>query len=109
MKKFITNDSGKRQEFTSGMVRDSDDKPLYTEVYLPLMKRYAELMTRGATKYGKGNWQKASGEPELQRFKESLLRHMYQYLLGDKDEDHLAAILFNSFGCALVEDKLENL
>jgi len=88
------------------MVRDSEDKPLYTEAYYPLMKRYGELMQRGAVKYGRGNWKLACGELELQRFKDSLLRHTYQYLAGDRDEDHLAAILFNTFGCAMVEDKL---
>lgn len=33
---FITKDSGKRQEFSTGMKRDSGEKPLYTEVYAPL-------------------------------------------------------------------------
>ena len=104
---FVTKDSGERQEFTSGMVRDSGDKPLYTEVYLPLVTRHAELMMRGAKKYGKGNWKKVCGEPEYERFKESLLRHVLQYVSGDRDEDHLAAVLFNCHGAAMVEDKLK--
>ena len=94
------------QVFSHLMVRDSGDKPLYTEVYLPLVKRHAELMMRGAKKYGKGNWKKACGEPEYERFKESLLRHVLQYISGDRDEDHLAAVLFNCHGAAMVEDKL---
>jgi hypothetical protein len=105
--KYVTKDSGKRQEFSSGMVRDSEEKPLYTEVYIPLLKRYGELMQRGAKKYGRGNWRKACTEEELQRFKDSLLRHTMQYLNGESDEDHLAAVLFNAFGCSMVEDKLK--
>ena len=108
MPQFETKDSGKRQTFPTGMQRDSEDKPLYTDVYYPLVKRHAELMMRGAQKYGKSNWQKAKTEAELNRFRESLLRHTYQYLMGDQDEDHLAAILFNTHGCALVEDRLND-
>lgn len=106
-KQFETKDSGKRQVFSTGMNRDSGDKPLYTEVYYPLVKRHAELMLRGAIKYERGNWKRACTEEELQRFKDSLLRHTYQYLSGDIDEDHLAAILFNAYGAAMVEDKLK--
>ena len=105
--KYITKDSGKRQQYKSGMQRDSAEKPLYTEVYFPLVKRHAELMARGAVKYNRGNWKKACTEEELQRFKDSLLRHTMQYLAGEKEEDHLAAILFNAHGAAMVEDKLK--
>jgi len=107
-KQFETKDSGKRQVFETGMQRDSGEKPLYTEVYYPLVKRHAELMMRGAVKYNRGNWKKACTEEELQRFKDSLLRHTYQYLMRDPNdtEDHLAAILFNCYGAAMVEDKL---
>lgn len=104
--KFITKDSGKRQEFESGMVRDSEEKPLYNELYFPFLRRYGELMQRGAKKYGRGNWCKATGEAELQRFKDSAFRHLCQYFEGDKSEDHLVACFFNLQGIAMVEDKL---
>jgi len=104
---FETKDSGQRKVYTSGLHRDNGDKPLYTEVYYPLVKRHAELMMRGAVKYDRGNWKKACTEEDLQRFKDSLLRHTYQYLMGDQDEDHAAAILFNIYGCEMIEDKLK--
>ena len=107
LKKFITLDSGQRKEFKGGMLRDTDeDKPDYTLLYLPMVKRWAELMTRGAKKYGRGNWKKASGEEELERFKGSALRHMYQWLEGNIEEDHASAILFNVSGAEYVSQKL---
>lgn len=107
-KKFKTKDSGKRKEFKSGMVRDTnDDKPMYILCYQPMLKRWAELMTRGAKKYGINNWMLASGQEELDRFKDSALRHMYQYLEGDESEDHAAAVFFNLSGAEYVKTKLK--
>lgn len=105
--KFITKDSGKRKEFSSGMKRDiNDDKPMYILIWQPMLKRWAELMTRGAKKYGINNWMLASGEEELNRFKDSALRHMYQWLEGDESEDHAAAVFFNISGAEYVKSKL---
>jgi len=106
---FITKDSGKRKEFKSGMVRDTQDgKPMYTLCYQPMLKRWAELMTRGAIKYGRNNWQLASGEEELERFKDSALRHIYQWLEGDTSEDHAAAVFFNMSGAEYVHAKIND-
>ncbi len=90
------------------MVRDTnDDKPRYDLIWLPGLRRVAELMGRGAKKYTARNWEKASTQEELERFKESLLRHTFQYLEGDRTEDHMAAIVFNAFGCEMVQGKLK--
>ena len=100
-KKFITKDSGKRQSYSSGMRRDlQDGKPRY-DLVLPLkmkenmFKRWAELMGRGAIKYGERNWELAKTQEEADRFKQSALRHMMQWFNGDTDEDHAAAVYFN--------------
>lgn len=107
-KGFQTKDSGKRQEFSTGMVRDTqEDKARYDLIYLPLLKRWAELMARGATKYGERNWEKAETEEELNRFKSSAFRHFMQYLDGEDDEDHAAAVLFNIGGMEMVKSKLK--
>lgn len=106
-KKYVTKDSGKRTEFSSGMVRDiQEDKPRYDLVYLPMLKRWAELMGRGAKKYGERNWEKADGEEELARFKASAMRHMIQWLENEEDEDHAAAVLFNLAGAEMVKNKI---
>lgn len=106
---FQTKDSGKREEFTSGMVRDTqDDKPRYDLVDRAMLKRWAELMGRGAKKYGDNNWRKASGEPELQRFEASAFRHLMQWLDGDTTEDHASAVFFNIAGAEMVKEKVRN-
>jgi hypothetical protein len=105
---FITKDSGERQEFSTGMVRDtSTNKIRYDLVYMPMLKRWAELMTRGAIKYSPNNWKKASTQEELDRFKESAFRHFMTWFLDeDSSEDHGAAIYFNIAGAEYVKEKL---
>lgn len=104
---FITKDSGERQEFETGMVRDvQTDKPRYDLLDVPILKRWAELMARGAKKYGENNWRKAATQIELDRFRASALRHMFQYLEGDTSEDHAVAVMFNLAGAEMVEQKL---
>lgn len=114
--KFVTKDSGKREEFDSGMVRDTqDDKPRF-DLLLPIgvpygdqfLTRVAGLLARGAEKYAERNWEMAQGEVELTRFKASALRHLMQYLAGETDEDHASAVVFNLMGAHLVEWKLKN-
>lgn len=107
METFNTKDSGKREEFSTGMVRDTqDDKPRYDLIDGTFLKRWAELMARGAKKYGENNWKKAATIEELTRFRASAVRHLFQYLEGDRSEDHAAAVAFNLAGAEMVEEKL---
>lgn len=110
---FTIKDSGQRQSFDSGMVRDvATDK---TDVELifngPMADRWAEHLTKGARKYpdplpGQANWMRASGEQELVRFRKSAVRHFRQWLRGDVDEDHAAAVFFNINGYEYVKDRM---
>lgn len=107
MAEFITKDSGKRTEFKSGMVRDvttGKSNPLLA-FDGPMFLRWVGLLTRGAVKYAKRNWMKASGEEEYERFRESAVRHFFQWLNGDTDEDHAAAVFFNINGAEYVKEK----
>lgn len=106
---FATKDSGKRMEFSSGMKRDTEEgKTLYHLVFDgPLLKRWAELLTRGAKKYDEGNWLKAVGQAELTRFRKSAARHFFQWMGGLRDEDHAAAVIFNMNGAEHVREKLD--
>lgn len=107
---FITKDSGKREEFSTGMRRDTqDDKPRYDLIDRTFLKRWAELMARGAKKYGENNWLKATTEEELSRFKASAIRHIYQWLEGDTTEDHAVAVAFNLAGAEMVREKLQKI
>lgn len=105
---FDVKDSGKREEFTSGMVRDTTDgKTDYTLIADgPMLDRWATHLTKGAKKYEARNWMKACGEPELARFRESAFRHFMQWFRGDTDEDHAAAVFFNISGVEYVKNKM---
>lgn len=94
-RKFVTKDSGLREEFSTGARRDTQDgKPRYDLISVPALRRLAELMGRGAVKYGDRNWEQ--GMP-ISRFYASALRHLFEFgdPNGDRTEDHLAGVLFN--------------
>lgn len=104
---YETKDSGERKVFGSGMQRDvTDSKIDYTLVLDgPMFRRWAELMDRGAKKYDKRNWMKASGPEEMARFKESAFRHFLEWYYGEPTEDHAAAIIFNVNGYEYTREK----
>ena len=116
MTKYKILDSGLREEYTSGMVRDTQvgkpDFSLLIPEGLPfeeqLLTRWAALMTRGIEKYGYRNWEKANSVEELNRFKASAYRHLIQYLTGEDDEDNVSAVLFNLNAAEYVKYKLKN-
>lgn len=104
---FAVKDSGNRQEFESGMKRDTNEnKTLYDLVFDgPMFERLAVHLTKGAQKYDARNWMKASGDAELTRFRESAIRHFIQWMRGDVDEDHAAAVMFNINGAEYVKER----
>lgn len=114
--RFQTKDSGVRAAFASGMVRDTNEGKARFELLWPkdvpyaqqFMTRVAELLGRGAAKYEDRNWEKATGEAEIRRFEESALRHMMQWLAGETDEDHAAAVVFNLLGAETTKWKRDN-
>lgn len=109
MSEFVVKDSGERQEFASGMVRDVTEGKTDFGLVLdgPMFWRWAVHLTKGAVKYAKRNWMLASGDAERDRFKESALRHFLQWYKGDTDEDHAAAVLFNINGYEYVKEQQE--
>lgn len=111
--KFTTKDSGERVEYGSGMRRDiQDNKPDFflctTDVPYnqQLLTRWAALMQRGASKYGRRNWQLANSQEELERFKSSAFRHFMQWICDEYDEDHAAAVLFNINAAEFVKNRI---
>lgn len=113
---FITKDSGKREEYDSGMVRDTQEgKPRY-DLLVPLgvpyehqfLTRVAGLLARGAEKYSDRNWEQAAGSAEMDRFKSSAYRHLMQWITGESDEDHAAAVVFNLLAYETIKWKREN-
>jgi len=112
---YITKDSGVRQEFDSGMRRDTQEsKPMFSLLmakYVPykeqLVTRWAELMGRGAEKYGYRNWELANSVEEYERFKDSGMRHFMQWMNDETDEDHAAAVMFNINAAESIKYKLD--
>lgn len=105
---FVVKDSGQRQEYASGMRRDTTEgKPLYILLPRAFLKRFAMHLTKGAEKYGRDNWTLANSQEELDRFKDSAFRHFIQWLDGETDEDHMAAVAFNLAAAEHVKEKLK--
>ncbi len=91
-------DSGKREDFPTGAVRDTEEgKPRYDLISVPAMTRLAHHLRKGAEKYNARNWEKGM---DYSRLYSSALRHLMQWSAGDRDEDHLAAVLFNVMALA---------
>jgi hypothetical protein len=87
--------------FETGAKRDSN----YTKPFIHNLQGYTRLRfgyhtNLGARKYGDGNFLK--GIPNHVAL-ESLDRHLALYLVGDRSEDHLSAIIFNAQLCMLNE------
>jgi hypothetical protein len=108
---FVVKDSGQRKSFDSGMVRDIDAGKIdYERIFQgPMADRWADHVTKGAVKYpdlpdGRPNWMLAAGREELTRFRKSAARHFRQWLRGDCDEDHAAAVFFNICGAEYVKE-----
>ena len=57
------------------------------------LRRAARRFEDGASKYGLHNWRK--GIP-LSRYVDGLNRHLWAFLDGETDEDHLGAITWNA-------------
>ena len=93
MEQFELKDSGKRQEFGTGAVRDTQENKGRYDLISPIaLKRLALILQKGMTKYGARNWEK--GMP-LSRYMDSALRHLNQKLEGNVDEDHVSQAMFN--------------
>lgn len=106
---FIIKDSGKREQYAGGMVRDTTEgKTMYSLIADgPMLKRWAVHLTKGAAKYGTGNWLKAEGDVELRRAKDSAFRHFMQWYYGEVDEDHASACYFNINQVEFIKDKMK--
>lgn len=98
-------DSGERQSFTTGAVRDAaGDKPKLSLMSPFALLRLGDWLTLGAKKYADRNWEK--GMPFC-RVIDSLLRHTVAYMTGKTDEDHLAAIMTNAMFLAHYEEMIQ--
>lgn len=119
-KTFVTVDSGARDSFATGMVRDTRQGKGRFDLMSPIaLRRRAQLYERGAEKYTARNWEKGS---PLSRFFDSAARHMNDFLMiaqykregipldrlpadVNPNEDHLAAATWN-LDCMMHHEEL---
>lgn len=91
-------DSGERQDFGTGSVRDLDTgKGAYDLLQEFGIHADAMQLERGKAKYGWRNWER--GQP-VSRYIQSCRRHIAYYMMGLRDEPHLSAAAWNIL-CAI--------
>lgn len=96
--------SGAKQEFKTGAVRDAATDKVRPDLISPFAEeRLGKWLNLGAEKYSERNWEK--GIP-MSRCLASLCRHLMKFRQGAKDEDHLAAILFNAMAIIHYEEMI---
>ena len=94
-------------KFGGGATRSSDADSERYDLIPPLAtKREAIRMAQGARTHGERNWESASPiEPFTQSCLNHLERHLVAYKLGDRTDDHLAAIRCNAAFLIHFEEK----
>lgn len=100
---YETKDSGSRRVTASGMQREVKTGQPRFDLLVPLrvpyqdqlLTRTAALVERGARKYDSRDWEQASTAAEMEEFRASAFRHFMQWMFGEDDEDHAAAVVFN--------------
>jgi hypothetical protein len=74
-------------KFQTGAVRSSDAEATRYDLVSPIgLEAVARTCAEGAAKYSDFNWER--GMPVHDLLNHSI-RHIYQYLAGDRSEDHL--------------------
>lgn len=93
---YDLKDSGERQAFSTGSLRDTSKGKLRPDlISKEFIKALAIHLEKGTHKYGERNWEKGQS---LERFQQSLERHLLQAFMGDTDENHFAAAAYNLMG-----------
>lgn len=104
---FALKDSGERQQFDTGAVRDNGDgKGRFDLLSTQMLFRLAKHYENGAKKYADRNFEQ--GMP-ISRCVDAAMRHLTKYLAGWNDEDHLAAACWNIAAIMLYEHRMPEL
>lgn len=93
-------------EFESGAVRETGGKGRCDLLPHSSLIRISKLMEEGCKKYPEHNWER--GMP-MHCMLDSAMRHIFKYMDGWTDEDHLAAAASNLLMAMWTEDKIPNM
>ena len=86
-------DSGNRLSYGDGAAMREPSTKGEPALLSPFaLMRLAKRADLGAKKYASRNWEK--GMP-YSRYLSAAMRHLFQYQMGMRDEDHLAAAMWN--------------
>jgi hypothetical protein len=105
-------DSGERQAFGTGGSQDTaTGKPRFDMLPVYALSRVSHTYRKGLEKYppeqkvderiAVDNWRRGI---DTSRFMQSLLRHAFAYLEGDRTEDHMAQLVWNGLGLIETEE-----
>lgn len=99
-------DSGQgKTEYTTGSKRDNrKGKGRYDLLPTRGLRRLAIHYENGAVKYGANNWKK--GQPLMESYFSSALRHAFAWAEGKDDEDHIAAAIWNLMSALETEEMI---
>ena len=87
-------DSGGSTEFKTGSVRDSmEGKGCPNQLPIGALKAASRRFEQGANKYGSRNWEKGQ---EYSRYIDAIYRHLWGFMEGCEEEDHLSAVIWNA-------------
>ena len=90
---YTIQDSGKREEMSTGAQRDSREGKGRFDLLWPFaIPELAIHLEKGADKYDARNWEKGI---KVSRSVDSALRHAFEYMAGLTDENHLVAAAWN--------------
>lgn len=93
----------KMQEYDTGAVReDKTGKGRCDLLPMCALIRLSKHYEAGSVDHGERNWEK--GLP-MHSFLDSAIRHLFKYMDGQNDEDHLCAAAWNILGAMWTEEK----
>lgn len=91
------------KEFNTGAVReDKTGKGRCDLLPMCALIRLSKHYENGSADHGERNWEK--GLP-MHSFLDSAIRHLFKYMDGQTDEDHLCAAAWNILGAMWTEEK----
>lgn len=91
------------EKFESGAIReDKTGKGRCDLLPMCALIRLSKHYENGSADHGERNWEK--GLP-MHSFLDSAIRHLFKYMDGQTDEDHLCAAAWNILGAMWTEEK----
>ena len=78
----------------AGGTRRTDRKPRFDLIPFEFLESVAEVLTRGAARYGPCNWKRGRKDFFLDAWNHAFV-HLQKFKEGDRSEDHLAHLACN--------------